>query len=95
MANIKSFVKYLLETPDANTRFALLLSVVVCCMSIFTLTVGFLFIPEKALFPAMVTSIGGVLGFGALIGRAAVRWAGSTKDTTTTAAEGTNKDSVQ
>jgi hypothetical protein len=74
---LMKFFKYLMETPEVNSRFAFLLSMGVCCLSITILTIGFLYSPDKSDYPTMVTAIGGVLGVGAVFGRAATKWANS------------------
>lgn len=75
---LKAGVKYLLETPDTNSRFVFLLHGVAASVGLVVLVVAFTLSPTKGEYPSMVMALSGG-GAAAAIGRAATNYASSLK----------------
>jgi hypothetical protein len=82
----KCFFKYLMETPDVNSRFIFLFHTVSSCLCVIVLSIAFMFVKDRSAFPTMVGAVGGT-GVAAAFGRWATKKGGADGDVATTETE--------
>jgi len=77
MSKIKLFFKYLLEQPDANSRFVYLVHSLGVTLAMLVLVGAFIFAKDKTGYEAMVLAVAGGGGVAAGVARYATKKGGA------------------
>jgi len=76
---LKRFGRYLLETPDANSRFIFLVTGLFIALGLVALVIGFMYSHNER-YPDMIYALGGAGGGGNALGRALTKFAGGKQE---------------